>query len=239
MNKKRIILTAAVGLLSFAAAFAIAWLTRPAPVETTEPAATQPQNGLQFAQQQTEMDLFVQSASQKSGQAAGSQSISEKQLKSLVFEVRERIRQYNNKLEELELREKRLQIAQDTIKQDIEELNSLKVELASTVAKLKEHRDQLLTTRASIAASERANLVSLAATYDKMDSGSASKIIANLCAEQMKTGILRGGSFDDATKILHYMTERTKAKLLAELVTSEPKLTAALSRRLKEIVEQE
>jgi hypothetical protein len=34
------------------------------------------------------------------------------------------------------------------------------------------------------------------------------------------------------------MTERTKAKLLAELVTSEPKLAAVLCERLKEIVEQ-
>jgi hypothetical protein len=38
-------------------------------------------------------------------------------------------------------------------------------------------------------------------------------------------------------KILHYMTERTKAKLLAEMVNSEPKLTAALCERLKQIAE--
>jgi hypothetical protein len=46
-----------------------------------------------------------------------------------------------------------------------------------------------------------------------------------------------GGGFDEAVKILHYMTERTKAKLLAELATSEPKLAAAMSRRLKQIIE--
>jgi len=44
-------------------------------------------------------------------------------------------------------------------------------------------------------------------------------------------------SFDDAVKILHYMTERTKAKLLAEVATSEPALAAALCKRLKHIVE--
>jgi len=45
------------------------------------------------------------------------------------------------------------------------------------------------------------------------------------------------GSFDDAVKILHYMTERTKAKLLAEMASSEPALAAVLSQRLKQIVE--
>ena len=46
-----------------------------------------------------------------------------------------------------------------------------------------------------------------------------------------------GTSYDDAVKILHYMTERTKAKLLAELATSEPVLAADLCQRLKQIVE--
>ena len=44
-------------------------------------------------------------------------------------------------------------------------------------------------------------------------------------------------SFDDAVKILYYMSERTKAKLLAEVATSEPALAAALCKRLKQIVE--
>jgi flagellar motility protein MotE (MotC chaperone) len=43
---------------------------------------------------------------------------------------------------------------------------------------------------------------------------------------------------DDAVKILHYMTERTKAKVLAELVTSEPKLAAVLCEKLKQVVEK-
>jgi flagellar motility protein MotE (MotC chaperone) len=43
--------------------------------------------------------------------------------------------------------------------------------------------------------------------------------------------------FDDAVKILHYMGERTKAKLLAELVNTEPKLAASLCERLKQINE--
>ena len=76
-----------------------------------------------------------------------------------------------------------------------------------------------------------------------MDVGGASKILTNMCATQdiskmqeIEAGHTTG-SFDDAVKILHYMTERTKAKLLAELADSEPALAAALCKRLKQIVE--
>jgi hypothetical protein len=64
-----------------------------------------------------------------------------------------------------------------------------------------------------------------------------------MCAARDTSGIkaIEAGnvssSFDDAVKILHYMTERTKAKLLAELATSEPALAAAMCKRLKQIVE--
>jgi len=42
---------------------------------------------------------------------------------------------------------------------------------------------------------------------------------------------------EDAVKILYYMGERTKAKLLSEMVNSEPKLAAVLCEKLKRIVE--
>jgi hypothetical protein len=58
-----------------------------------------------------------------------------------------------------------------------------------------------------------------------------------MCAKQMESGKFQGGAIDDAVKILYYMTERTKAKLLAEIVTGEPKLAALLCQRLKLISE--
>jgi flagellar motility protein MotE (MotC chaperone) len=121
------------------------------------------------------------------------------------------------------------------IKKDIEELNNLRIELASIVTNLKSDRDKLLKSRVMIANAEKANLVSIAAAYDKMDSASAGKILTNMSKMQDSSG---DGSFDDAVKILHYMTERTKAKLLAGLVTSEPKLAAVLCQRLKQIIEE-
>ena len=76
-----------------------------------------------------------------------------------------------------------------------------------------------------------------------MDVTGAGKILATMCnpqeSEQRKGGDVgrKSSSYDDAVKILHYMTERTKAKLLAELATSEPVLAAGLCQRLKQIVE--
>ena len=87
---------------------------------------------------------------------------------------------------------------------DIEKLNNLRIELASTVAHLKSEQDKLLKSRVEIAKTEKSNLISLAATYDTMDSASAGKILTNLSQAQ-------NNSSDDAVKILHYMGERPKA----------------------------
>lgn len=236
MSKKQIIIAAAGGLLSFAGAFAVAWLPGRSSPQTPETmAAAQPAAATQPA---AESSGPAGADSQTVDEEETARGLTQKQLKSLIYEVREKIRDYEVKMKELEVREARLAVTQDTLKKDIDELNRLRVELAALVANLKEQRSRLLETRAEISQSERANLTTIAATYDKMDPASASKILSSMCAKQMETGRIQGGPMDDAVKILHYMTERTKAKLLAEMVTSEPKLAAVLCQRLKEIVEQ-
>ncbi len=181
------------------------------------------------------MDTVIAAASE-----TAKNTMVEKQLKSLVYEVREKKREYDNKLQSLEVREQRLQVVQDVLKKDIEDLNNLRIELASIIAALKEERDNLLKGRIKIAEAEKTNLVTIAAAYDKMEVTSAGKILHSMCMGQMQDGGVDSevGGFDEAVKILHYMTERTKAKLLAELATSEPKLAATLSQRLKQIIER-
>ena len=166
--------------------------------------------------------------------------MTEMQLKNLIQDVREKMQEYSNRLQALAVRERRLQVTQDVLKEDIENLNSLRIELASTIANLKSERDKLLKSRLEIDQTEKVNLVSIAATYDKMEVTGASKILVNMCGTQDTSTMQHnetGSSFNDAVKILHYMTERTKAKLLAELASSEPDLAAALCQRLKQIVE--
>ena len=231
MSKKRIIMIAAVGLVSFAGAFVFAWLTKSAPASQSGD-SNEPTLGI------SKSDSGLELPQPEAGTEVMKTAMTEKQLKNLVYEVREKIQEYNDKLRNLELREQRLQMAQDTLKEDIKDLNNLQLELASIVTGLKSERDKLLQSRVEIAKAEKANLESIAATYDKMDASSAGKILSSMCSNQIQSGTGSvGSSFDDAVKILHYMTERTKAKVLAELVTSEPKLAALICHRLKQIAE--
>lgn len=242
MSKKFIIITAAAGLVSFAGAFVFAWLTNSTqvslPDEMEQPALAGDKSDPGLPQPQTGAIGTVAAAS-----GPMTRAMTEQQLRNLVQDVREKMQEYSNRLQALAVRERRLQMTQDVLKEDIESLNSLRIELASAIANLKSERDKLLKSRLEIDQAEKTNLVSIAATYDKMDVSGASKILANMCGtgnlsemQSVEAGHA-GSSFDDAVKILHYMTERTKAKLLAELATSEPALAAALCQRLKQIVE--
>ncbi len=91
----------------------------------------------------------------------------------------------------------------------------------------------LLKTRIEIEQSEKQNLMLIAATYDKMNASNAGEIFTNMSkiSEPGSNGIR------DVVKILYYMNERTKAKVLGELVSIEPKLAAVLSQELKKIRE--
>lgn len=240
MNKKRIIMTASAGLVSFAGAFVFGWLTKPSVV-------IHPDESKQLAHSVGDAEQGLAQLQLKAGVTGTADTLSQpmekamtvQQLKNLVRDVREKIREYDNKLLALKVREQRLQVTQDELKKDIEKLSNLQIELASIIANLKSERDKLLKSRIEIAQTERDNLLLIAATYDKMDVSGASKILTNMCAgvDLDKMQDSEGGSFDDAVKILYYMTERTKAKLLAELATAEPTLAAALCQRLKQIVE--
>jgi flagellar motility protein MotE (MotC chaperone) len=138
----------------------------------------------------------------------------------------------------LEKEKERLQIAQQTLKKDIETLNNLRVDLAARVADVKAERDLLLKARVEVAAAEKANLVAIAAAYDKMDPVGAGQILTNMATGSSKSGAAASAaSMDDAVKILFFMQERTKAKVLAEMAGQEPALAALLSQKLKQVQE--
>jgi len=238
VSKKLIIITAIAGLVSFAGAFILGRLTKTTPAiqggEPNQPTLASRETWPKPAQAEAGIIGTADKPVKK--------VMTEKQLESLIIDVREKMQDYNNKLQSIGTQEQRLQMSQEVLKKDIENLNNLRVELASMTAGLKEERDKLLKSRLEIAKTEKTNLVSIAAAYDKMDASSASKILSNMCASsgpQKEIGDVKrvGSNFDDAVKILHYMSERTKAKVLAEMVNSEPKLAATFCERLKQIAE--
>lgn len=239
MGKKLIVMTAA-GLVSFGGGLALSWFSGAAsPVDT--PGESQV-NVSATTQEQTWQIPGTRPVT--GGGTQGEQdrlSMTEKQLKALVYEIQDNMGKYKSRLEGLETEEQRLQMAQETLKKDIEKLNNLRVELASMVSRLKSERDKLLKSRVEIVQAEKANLVSMAATYDRMDVAAASKILTNMCTSERDSQSQKkvfggsGSNMDDAVKILHYMTEKAKAKVLAELVNSEPTLAAILCEKLKRI----
>jgi len=238
--KKKLIITIAAGLLSFGGTFAVAWLT------AKTPAATQAQQTNASLEQSEELasPQAQPQASRREASLAGlapseneatqeqmRRVMTERQLKSLVFEVREKIQEYDDKLQGLKSREQQLETAHSELKKDIDELNSLRIELASTIASIKEEHAKLQKTRIEIEKTEQANLITIAATYDKMDPASAGIILTNMSKAQT-------GSPNDAVKILYYMGDRTKANVLAELSNTTPELAAYFCQRLKQMVEK-
>ncbi len=236
MNKKVLLITAAVGLVGFLGAFATGWLTRPASVMGSPPPTDTAEAGLVPPPSNAPRQMLTASPT-AADDSANTRAMTEEQLKELIYEVREKIQEYNVKLRSLEKGEERLLIARQTLNKDIETLNNLRVDLAATVANLKSERDTLLKARIEVEQAEKSNLVAIAAAYDKMDPIRASEILTNMAVGQSQNGGARGANIDDAVKILHFMQDRTKAKVLAELVTAESGLAAMLCQKLKQVTE--
>jgi len=227
VSKKFIIITAAAGLISFAAAFGLSFMKSK---KAAQIAAEQQAKELAAkAAEQSEQDKIAQALGTKDTSLA----LTEKQLEGLIYDIRDKIREYNKRMNGLSSTEERVKIAQAQLKKDIDELADLRTELASTVAALKQEHERLLKSRIEIKGSEQQNLASIAATYDKMNATGAAEIFTNM--SKLDTDQSKG--LDDVVKILYYMNDRTKAKVLAELVNTEPKLAAVLSRELKRIRE--
>ena len=237
MNKKAIIIAAAAGLISFASAFVAGWFTRP------KAAAAGPAQAGAAERTRTPAPgapaLLAPNSTAAGEDGAGTRTLTEQQLKELILEVRDKIQQYDRKLQDLEKEKERMQIAQQTLKKDIDTLNNLRVDLAASVASLKSERDALLKARTEIEQVEKTSLMAIAAAYDKMDPARAGEILKTMAQGRIQDGVpAKKAGADDAVKILHFMQERTKAKVLAEMAATDPGLAATLSQRLKQVTEK-
>ncbi|OHB62447.1 MAG: hypothetical protein A2Y76_06925 [Planctomycetes bacterium RBG_13_60_9] len=235
MKRKLILIAAAAGAISFIGSFATGWLTRPVAV-TAAPAPNAGAAGTPLTAGQPPQVLAPMAAPPDAG--AGARTMTEQQLKQLVSEVREKIQTYDDKLKALEMEKERQQIAQQVLKKDIETLNNLRTDLAASAASIKSEKEMLLKTRVQIEQAEKANLTAIAAAYDKMEAASASDILTSMAIGPARSSAgPRTANIDDAVKILHFMQDRTKAKVLAEMVGKEPALAALLCQKLKQVQE--
>lgn len=227
MNRKLIIMAAALGSVSLAGGFATGWLTQPKAVlaETGPPETAAPASLMALPVTATQ-------------DPTGTRAMTEQQLKELIYQVRERIQEYDRKRQELEKEKERLQTAQQTLKKDVETLERLRVDVAASVIGLRNEREALRKTRIEVEQVEKANLMAIAAAYDRMDAARAGEIFKSMVQGQSSNGTMQSTNADDAVKILRFMQERTKAKVLAEIAATEPALAAALSQRLKQVTEK-
>ncbi|MHB0946582.1 MAG: hypothetical protein ACYC3B_05390 [Sedimentisphaerales bacterium] len=229
MDKKKIIMIALAGLLSFALSFVAAFLflgdKAVETVHTQDAKSVAAEGGLAVHSDNagSQSELVIPQV----GTADGAD---EKQTKELVYDLRQKMDEYNEKLKSIDVENKRLEVARGQLEQDIEKLETLRADLAGSINSLKSERDRLLKTRVEISDLEKKNLVTIAASYDKMDGVSAGKILANMTQAQ-------NGSPTDAVKILYYMGDRNKAKVLASLAETEPSMAAYFSQKLKTLTE--
>jgi len=148
-------------------------------------------------------------------------------LDELIKELRSRIDEYRDKDRQLEQREKRVRLAQESLKKQAKELEDLRMELVVPLTRLKEAKAELEQSRIRIAKAEEESLKRTATIYDKMDSESGSEILAQMCANKQEA---------DAVKILQFMSERTAAKALAAM--QDRSLAAKLSEMMKRVQQE-
>lgn len=217
-GKKRIIILAVLGALSFAASYLVAgWLNGEKGEPGPQPAAAQAQQGL----------LEVGEVPTPGSVQPVTISMKERELDRLAKELRLKISVYNAKQRELEKQQKRIHLAEELLTKQAKELETLRMQLVAPLTHLREAKADLENSRVLVAKREKANLKHTAAIYEKMDTASGSEILIGMCKNKQE---------DDVVKILFYMSERAAAKLLAEI--PDKGIAAELCQKLKKIQEE-
>ena len=213
MNRKKLlVIVGGLGAVSFIGTFAITWLLTPEP----EPVVT-----ISKAEEQEQAE---RSALEKMDSLALEE---QRALGDLIREVKQRIETVRRRGQVLDEREKRIEMAREELKKESHALENLRVQLAAPLISLKEMKKELLSTRVQISREEASNLKKTAKIYEKMDGEQGGKIIVGMCTNNQ---------FDDAAKILRYMSEKKAAGLIGEI--RDMKLAAMLFDRMKRIREE-
>jgi len=234
VSKKQLILIVMAGLISFGGSFVFGWMT-------TEPEAATAQDYPDFQDVPESLDRDAHMEPEQFGEPVVGQvegRMSERQVEDLIYDLRRKIEEYEQKMERLDTEKRRFDVTKESMREDIEYLDDLRVELASSVADLRRQRDELEKSRIRVSEKERENLRAIAQSYDRMDAQSAASIFINMAQMRETSPQIGQESFEDVLKILHYMTDRTKAQVLAQIVDKEPQLAAVLSSKLKRIEEE-
>lgn len=226
MKKKYLFMMIGAGVLSFALSFGVSrYLKKSQPILPEDPPPIQASG-----QEQTDdpPGVLTPRALQAADADSAALGLSEQQLQSLIQDIRGRMQEYRSKEKQLNQEAERIQLAHQSLQEEIDRLNQLRNKLSVLTQNLDEKEQQLKNTLLQVETVEQTNFQRLAATYDKMDSIQAGRILATMAS---------GPQSSDAIKILYYMSERTAAKVLGEIGSSQPELAALISIKLKRVKE--
>jgi flagellar motility protein MotE (MotC chaperone) len=220
---KKILMLAGIGIACFMVSLILGWkVSTPATAAAGEP---------NQASHETPEKGFINPMAEGFGSEpkVNLTSLSEKQLESMIFELREKMKETSKREKDLQVQEERLRTASEEIKGDLDKLNSLRTELAATVAQIKQDREAMGKDAVTITAAETVKLQQIASIHDKMDPVSGATLLLSMVTNKR---------VDDAVQILNYMQERNAAKVLSEMVTKDPKVATLLCERLKKVKEE-
>ena len=170
--------------------------------------------------------------------------MNEDQLRDLIRDVRDRVKEYETRLRGLDLREARIETTQTALQEDVDKLNELRVEVASAVAELKSQRDALEKTRIKIDRAEVESLKATADTLGLMPADSAGRLLVTISQsipeeslEDAPDHVMEDVGEGYAVKLLHYMEKKKRGKLLSAMIDLDPALAGSLMRKLKNVIE--
>ncbi len=226
MKKIHLIILVAAGLLSFSASFGVSWFRR----QNAAPPVLPPEAETAAGRPRPATSDVRESVSYAGlrGTDLETTGMTERQLQHLIYDVREKMREYDTRQKKLDDEAQRIHIARQSLEEDIERLNQLREKLDGSLAALKEREDRIQNILIQIEDVERGNLQRLATTYDRMDVEQAGRIMMSMAANNQ---------LQDVVKILYYMNDRNAARLLGEIGSTRPEVAGVLSMQLKRVQE--
>ena len=208
-GKKLLVIVIVLGLVSFGAAFVLTQMFQGSP----EVAKT---------------EEMIRREKAEATALAGAELLNfaprELELHKLIKDLRRKHDAHAERVLELDRREAQIKMAVTELKTDASTLETLRVELAAPLVRLKEMKQAIDKTRVVIRQEEDVKLKSLAKTFAAMVPERSGEIITSMCADER---------IDHAAKIVWYMADRDRAKLLAAI--TDAKVTAKLLDRFTKI----
>ena len=135
----------------------------------------------------------------------------EQQLAKLIRQLKDKEEDYKRKDRQLELRHKRLNIAMEELRRQAQELENVRLRVATLLPQMESAIKTLQKTRLVIRKEEEANLQTMAETCNRMSPELAAGIFLEMARHREPERKQRGA------KILSLMSDRTSAKVLQSL----------------------